>query len=138
MMAQQSLLAQHMQQQQQRGGTPGTPGTPVMPNVLGAEVPCWKLPFESSSEVKLQIRGLLGEEGFSKGHVRLVTLPLVHNVLSERPEFRDTFLYRAIHHVLQHSTYEPLLKRKKWGGGGGSQGAAGTEVGRCRCRLTHC
>ena len=33
----------------------------------------------------------------------------------ERPEFRDTLLYRAVHHVLKTSSYEPLLKRKKWG-----------------------
>ena len=47
-------------------------------------------PFESSTDVKLQIRELLGDEGFSKGHVRLVALPLAFNVLSEKDEFRDS------------------------------------------------
>jgi len=109
-------MAQFMAQQQGgpgggggRGG--GGPHAAVPPPVAAVptDVPCWKLPFESSTEVKLQIRGLLGEEGFSKGHVRLVTLPLVHNVLSV-----GTFLFHSFQSSL-HRSQKPnkrnLIKR---------------------------
>ena len=71
-MTAQNLIQQQLMRarQQQVTGRPAQP--PAEP------VPCWKLPFESSTDVKLQIRELLGDEGFSKGHVRLVSLSLIH------------------------------------------------------------
>ena len=101
-MTAQNLIQQQLMRarQQQVTGRPAQP--PAEP------VPCWKLPFESSTDVKLQIRELLGDEGFSKGHVRLVSLPLAFNVLSEKDEFRDTALFRAVHHVLKNTSYAPF------------------------------
>ena len=107
-MTAQNLLQQQLmraRQQQMNGGKPAPP--PADP------LPCWKLPFESSTDVKLQIRNLLGDEGFSKGHVRLVSLPLAFNVLSEKDEFRDSPLFRAVHHVLKGTSYAQLLRRKR-------------------------
>lgn len=107
-MTAQNLLQQQLmraRQQQMNGGKPAPP--PADP------LPCWKLPFESSTVVKLQIRNLLGDEGFSKGHVRLVSLPLAFNVLSEKDEFRDSPLFRAVHHVLKGTSYAQLLRRKR-------------------------
>ena len=106
-MTAQNLIQQQLMRarQQQINGMPAKP--PAEP------VPCWKLPFESSTDVKLQIRELLGDEGFSKGHVRLVSLPLAFNVLSEKDEFRDSALFRAVHHVLKNTTYAPLLRRRR-------------------------
>ena len=106
-MTAQNLIQQQLMRarQQQINGVPAKP--PAEP------VPCWKLPFESSTDVKLQIRELLGDEGFSKGHVRLVSLPLAFNVLSEKDEFRDSALFRAVHHVLKNTAYAPLLRRRR-------------------------
>ena len=106
-MTAQNLIQQQLMRarQQQVTGRPAQP--PAEP------VPCWKLPFESSTDVKLQIRELLGDEGFSKGHVRLVSLPLAFNVLSEKDEFRDTALFRAVHHVLKNTSYKCLLRRRR-------------------------
>ena len=132
-MTAQNLIQQQLMRarQQQINGVPAKP--PAEP------VPCWKLPFESSTDVKLQIRELLGDEGFSKGHVRLVSLPLAFNVLSEKDEFRDSALFRAVHHVLKNTAYAPLLRRRRpaptpdldengaSGGQGGRRGRGGDD-----------
>ena len=130
-MTAQNLIQQQLMRarQQQVTGRPAQP--PAEP------VPCWKLPFESSTDVKLQIRELLGDEGFSKGHVRLVSLPLAFNVLSEKDEFRDTALFRAVHHVLKNTSYKCLLRRRRPaptpdldenGASGGREGASGVAA----------
>ena len=106
-MTAQNLIQQQLMRARQQQVTGRPTQTPAEP------VPCWKLPFESSTDVKLQIRELLGDEGFSKGHVRLVALPLAFNVLSEKDEFRDSALFRAVHHVLKNTTYAPLLRRRR-------------------------
>ena len=106
-MTAQNLIQQQLMRARQQQVTGRSTQTPAEP------VPCWKLPFESSTDVKLQIRELLGDEGFSKGHVRLVALPLAFNVLSEKDEFRDSALFRAVHHVLKNTTYAPLLRRRR-------------------------
>ena len=106
-MTAQNLIQQQLMRARQQQVTGRPTQTPAEP------VPCWKLPFESSTDVKLQIRELLGDEGFSKGHVRLVSLPLAFNVLSEKDEFRDSALFRAVHHVLKNTTYAPLLRRRR-------------------------
>lgn len=53
--------------------------------ILPIVLPCSCLPAERAAHPPLQ------------GHLRLVILPIVYNAMSQKPELRQTLLFRALH-----------------------------------------
>ena len=49
----------------------------------------------------------------AQGHIRIVLLPIIYNIMVGREEFWQTPFFTALESAMQSSTYMPLLQQKK-------------------------
>lgn len=73
----------------------------------------WSLAFESPRNVKAVVKKELGDNSSTRGHIRIVLLPIIYNIMVSRECYWKTPFFGALEKAMLNSNYAPLLHRKK-------------------------